>query len=328
MLAPARGARPGFRRAGARSRSGHTRSPGRRGPLDGFFDFFSFALLTATIRAAIPLVLAGLGGLFSERAGIVNISLEGVMLFGAFAAVLGTYLSGQPLIGLLFAMVVGGLVAAVFAFWTVTLRANQIVAGTAIVLLATGVTAFLTQRVWNQAGGSPTVERLPTIGAGLNMLVPIALLLVPLAHYALFMTKPGLRVMACGEYPQAAESVGIDVARYRYGAVILSGILASLGGAYLSIGDLSQFTTNMTAGRGFIALAAVIFGNWTPFGMLGAAALFGLAQAIRFQVQAFSLPISQDLIIALPYLLTLVALTGLVRNPTPPAGLGQHATRD
>lgn len=286
------------------------------------------ALLTATLRSAVPLVFAGMGGLLSERSGIINISLEGLMLFGAFAAVVGTYFTGQPLLGLLFAMVIGGLGATVFAFWSITLRANQIVAGTAIVLLALGVTAFLNQRIWGQAGGSPTVDRLPTIGAGLNMLVPVAILLVPLAHYVLFMTKPGLRILACGEHPQAAESVGIDVARYRYAAVIMSGVLSGLGGAYLSIGDLSQFTTNMTAGRGFIALAAVIFGNWTPLGMFGAALLFGLAQAVRFQVQAFDLPISQDLIIALPYVLTLIAITGLVRNPTPPAGLGRHATTD
>lgn len=273
-------------------------------------------------------MLAGLGGLFSERSGIVNISLEGLMLFGAFAGVAGTYFTGQPLLGLLFAMVIGALSATVFAIWSITLRANQIVAGTAIVLLAYGVTAFLTQRVWGQAGTSPPVDRLPTIGGGLNLLVPIALLLVPLAHYVLFVTKPGLRILACGEHPQAAESVGIDVARYRYGAVIVSGVLAGMGGAYLSIGDLSQFTTNMTAGRGFIALAAVIFGNWTPLGMFGAALLFGLAQAVRVQVQAFDLPISQDLIVALPYLLTLIAVTGLVRHSTPPAGLGQHPTTD
>lgn len=300
----------------------------RGNPLDGFFDFFSLALLTATLRSAVPLVFAGMGGLISERSGVINISLEGLMLFGAFAAVVGTFFTGQPLLGLLFAMIIGGLGAAVFAFWSITLRANQIVAGTAIVLLSYGVTAFLTQRIWGQAGGSPTVERLPTIGAGLNILVPLAVLLVPLAHYVLFMTKPGLRILACGEHPQAAESVGINVARYRYAAVIMSGVLSGLGGAYLSIGDLSQFTTNMTAGRGFIALAAVIFGNWTPLGMFGAALLFGLAQAVRFQVQAFNLPISQDLIIALPYLLTLIAITGLVRHPTPPAGLGRHATTD
>jgi ABC-type uncharacterized transport system permease subunit len=132
--------------------------------------------------------------------------------------------------------------------------------------------------------------------------------------------------MACGEHPAAAQSVGIDVARYRYAMVIMSGVLSAVGGAYLSIGDLSQFSTNMTAGRGFIALAAVIFGNWMPWATLGAALLFGFAQALRFQVQALDLPISQDIIIALPYLLTLIAVTGLLRKSAAPAGLGKHAT--
>jgi simple sugar transport system permease protein len=257
---------------------------------------------------------------------VTNIALEGFMLFGAFAAAVGTYFTHQSLLGLLFAVVVASLVAVVFAFWCITLRADQIVAGTAIVLLGLGGTAYLVQRVWGQAGGSPPVERLPTIGGGLNILVPVAFLLVPLTHWLLFRTKAGLRILASGEHPSAAESVGIDVARYRYACVIASGALAGLGGAYLSIGDLSQFTTNMTAGRGFIALAAVIFGNWMPLGTLGAALLFGFAQALRFQVQALDLPISQDLIVALPYILTLVAITGLVRHSTPPAGLGRHAT--
>ena len=142
----------------------------------------------------------------------------------------------------------------------------------------------------------------------------------------MFKTKAGLRVLACGENPAAAESVGINVTRYRYAMVTASAVLAALGGAYLSIGDLSQFSTNMTAGRGFIALAAVIFGNWMPWATMWAALLFGFAQALRYQVQALDLPISQDIIIALPYLLTLIAVTGLFRQSTPPAGLGKHAS--
>ena len=296
--------------------------------MDDFFSFFSLALLTATLRSTAPLVFAAMGGLLSERSGVTNIALEGLMLLGAFSAVAGTYATGQPVLGLFAAVAAAVVAAGVFAVWCIRLRADQIVAGTAINLLGLGVTAFLVQRIWDQAGGSPRVERLPTVGAGLNVLVPLAFLLVPLVQFLLFRTKPGLRVLAAGEHPRAAESVGIDVARYRYACVLASGALAGLGGAYLSIGDLSQFTTNMTAGRGFIALAAVIFGNWTPWGTLGAALLFGFAQALRFQVQALDLPISQDLIIALPYLLTLVAITGLVRNSTPPAGLGRHATAE
>ena len=269
-----------------------------------------------------------MGGLLSERSGVTNIALEGFMLIGAFAAVAGTWFSGNPFVGLtvaVFSGIIGGLV---FASWSVTLKADQIVAGTAIVLLGLGLTSFLTEQIWGQAGGSPPVQRLPTIGNGLNILLPFAFLLVPMTHWFLFKTKPGLRVLACGEHPSAAEAVGINVAVYRYAMVTMSSVLAALGGAYLSIGDLSQFTTNMTAGRGFIALAAVIFGNWMPWATLGAALLFGFAQALRFQVQALDLPISQDIIIALPYILTLVAVTGLLRKSSPPAGLGRHASGD
>lgn len=297
--------------------------------MDDFFGFFSIALLTATLRSAAPLVFAAMGGLLSERSGVTNIALEGLMLLGAFAAAAGSWWTGNALAGLVVGVVAGLLGAAVFGVWTISLRADQIVAGTAINLLGVGLTAFLVQRIWNQAGGSPGVTRLPTFdvaGSTVNILTPLAFLVVPVVGFVLFRTKPGLRIMAAGESPKAAESVGIDVARYRYACVLASGLLAGLGGAYLSIGDLSQFTTNMTAGRGFIALAAVIFGNWTPLGTLGAALLFGFAQALRFQVQALNWPIPQDLLIALPYIVTLVAVTGLVRNSAPPAGLGKHAT--
>ncbi|MCC6315918.1 MAG: ABC transporter permease [Thermomicrobiales bacterium] len=295
------------------------------------FGFFSIALLAATLRSTAPLVFAAMGGILSERSGVTNIALEGLMLLGAFAAAAGAYFTGNPFVGLIVAVLAGGLGALVFAIWAINLRADQIVAGTAINLLGVGLTAFLVQRIWDQAGGSPAVQRLPNFeigGSTLNVLVPVAFLLVPAVQWVLFRTKAGLRIMAAGESPRAAESVGIDVPRYRYACVLASGVLAGLGGAYLSIGDLSQFTTNMTAGRGFIALAAVIFGNWMPYGALGAALLFGFSQALRFQVQALNWPIPQDLLTALPYLVTLVAVTGLVRNSRPPAGLGKHATAD
>ncbi len=288
---------------------------------------FVVALLAATVRSTAPLLFAAMGGLLSERSGVMNIGLEGFMLLGAFAAAAGSYFTGQPWLGLVVAVIVSAVAGAVYAVWAISLRADQIVAGTAINLLGVGLTAFLVQRIWNQAGGSPTVAGLPSFG-GISILVPVSFLLVPVVWWTLARTKAGLRVMASGESPTAAESVGIDVPRYRYACVITAGALAGLGGAYLSIGDLSQFTTNMTAGRGFIALAAVIFGNWTPLGALGATLLFGFAQALRFQVQALGWPIPQELIIALPYLLTLVAITGLVGHSTPPAGLGRHATAD
>jgi ABC-type uncharacterized transport system permease subunit len=302
----------------------HGRYDGGRSALDTLLSFFSVALLTATLRSAAPLIFAGMGGLLSERSGVTNIALEGFMLIGAFAAVAGTWYSNNAFVGLLVAMISGAVGGLIFAYWAISLRADQIVAGTAIVLIGLGLTSFLTEQIWGQAGGSPPVQRLPTIGAGLNVLLPVAFTLVPLTQWFLFRTKPGLRVLACGEKPEAAESVGINVARYRYAMVVMSGLLAAVGGAYLSIGDLSQFTTGMTAGRGFIALAAVIFGNWMPWATMGAALLFGFAQALRYQVQAFDLPISQDVIIALPYILTLIAVTGLFRQSTPPAGLGRH----
>ena len=277
---------------------------------------------------ASPLIFAAMGGLLSERSGVMNIALEGFMLIGAFSAAVGAHYTGNPLLGLLIGAIAAGLASTIHAFWCVSLRGDQIVAGTAINLLGIGVPAYLLQRLFNTAGRSPTVEKLPSIVSGINVLVPAAFLLVPLVHYLLFHTKPGLRVLAAGEHPRAAESVGVAVSRYRYACVVASGVLAGIGGAFLSIGDLSIFTTGMTGGRGFIALAAMIFGNWTPLGTLAAALLFGAAQAVQLQAQATGLPVNKELIIALPYILTLVAITGLVRHSTPPAGLGRHATAE
>src|SRR5579884_4311443 len=282
-------------------------------------DFFTVALLTATLRMTTPLLFAAMGGILSERSGVMNIALEGFMLLGAFAAAAATYYTGSPWLGVLAGIAAGAAGAVIHAIWCVTLRGDQIVAGTALNLLGLGIPAFLVQRLWGMAGGSPPVSSLPTFGQGLNVLVPLAFLLVPAIQYLLFRTRAGLRIMAAGEHPQAAESVGISVTTYRYACVIASGALAGIGGAYLSIGTLTQFTVGMTAGRGFIALAAVIFGNWTPLGTLGAALLFGGSQAVQIQAQAAGLPISKDLLIALPYILTLVALTGLFRRSTPPA---------
>jgi simple sugar transport system permease protein len=290
-------------------------------------DFFTMALVTATLRMTTPLLFAALGGVLSERSGVINIALEGMMLTGAFFAVAGTWWTGNPWLGMLIGVFSAGVAASIHAYWSITLRGNQIVAGTAVNLIAAGLTAFLIQRIWGQAGGTASVEKLPNLASGVNVLLPVAFLLVPVVHIFLFRTKQGLHLMASGEHPQAAESVGIDVTRNRYVAVIASGLLAGLGGAFLSIGDLSYFTLDMTAGRGFIALAAVIFGGWTPVGAMLAALLFGASQAVQIQAQAVAgFPISTDLLLAFPYILTLIAVTGLVRASTPPAGLGTHPT--
>lgn len=289
-------------------------------------DFFDINLLKAILRMATPLVFAAMGGLLSERSGVMNIGLEGMMLTGAFVAVLGTYYLHSPWWGLVCALISGGAVGLIHAYWSIGLRSDQIVTGTAINLLVAGITIFLCQRLWNQSGRSPQVETLPNVTAGVNVLVPVAFLTVPVVLYFLRTTRPGLRLMASGENPQAAESVGIAVDRIRYLAVMMSGVLAAAGGAYLSIGSLSLFTRDMTAGRGFIALAAMIFGNWMPIGTLGACFLFAGSQALQVQAQIKGIGISTDLLLALPYLLTLVALAGFVRNSRPPAGLGQHPT--
>lgn len=285
----------------------------------------TLALLTATLRMTTPLLFTALGGLLSERSGVINIALEGLMLIGAFGAAAGSHYTGNALLGLGIGLLAAGLAATVFALWCITFKGDQIIAGTAINLLGISIPAFLLQRLFGISGRSPTVDQLPRFTSSLSILVPFAFLLVPVVWYILFRTRSGLRVMAAGEHPRAAESVGIPVSRYRYAAVISSGFLAGLGGASLSIGDLSFFTTNMTQGRGFIALAAVIFGNWSPFGTLAATLLFGAAQAVQIQSQALGLPISQDLLVALPYALTLLAIAGLLRNSLPPAALGRHA---
>jgi len=288
-------------------------------------DFFDVNLLKTVLRMATPLIFAAMGGLLCERSGIMNIALEGMMLTGAFVAVLGTYYLHNPWAGLVCAVLAGGAVGLIHAFWSIGLRSDQIVTGTAINILALGLTVFLMQRIWDQSGQTPRVETPPSV-KGMSVLVPLAFLSVPIVWYFLRTTKPGLRLMASGENPQAAESVGIAVDKLRYVAVMTSGMLAAAGGAYLSIGSLSLFTRDMTAGRGFIALAAVIFGNWMPLGALGACLLFSGAQAIQIQAQVKDIGVNTDLLLALPYLLTLIALAGFVRNSRPPAGLGQHPT--
>lgn len=289
-------------------------------------DFFTLDLLTRILRMSTPLIFAALGGIISERSGIVNIALEGLMLVGAFFAVAGTYWTGSPWLGLIIGVLSAVVAALIHAVWCISVRGDQIVVGTAVNLIALGLTAYLVQSVWGTAGGSDRVDSLPKFG-GLSVLVPVAFLLVPAVAFILYRTKQGLRLQACGEHPQAAVSAGIDITRYRYAAVIASGFLAGLGGAYLSIGNLNYFTLDMTNGRGFIALAAVILGGWNPWGALAAALLFGAAEGVQIQGQSTpDFPISSDLLVTLPYIVTLIAITLFVKARSGPAGLGKHAT--
>jgi simple sugar transport system permease protein len=250
------------------------------------------------------------------------------MLVGAFFAVVGSYYFENAWIGLLVGVAAAATTALIHAIWCITFRADQIVAGTAINILAAGVTIFLMQRIWGQSGQTSQVASLPNIWSTVSILVPVAFISVLVTAFLLYRTKPGLRIQAAGEHPQAAESVGINVDLYRYACVIGSGVMAGLGGVYLSIGELEFFTRDMMQGRGFIALAAVIFGNWTPFGALGACILFAGSQAAQIQAQTHDIGISSDLLLAFPYILTLIAIAGFVRRSRPPAGLGRHATSD
>ena len=291
-------------------------------------------IIAASIRIATPLTLAALGGLFSERSGVVNIALEGMLLNGAFAAVVATHFSGNPWVGVLAAVLVGLLTALIHAVVTVTFKADHIVSGVAVNLLALGATQFTCWVVYGNSGNSdrvlglspwniPYVERVPILGqilSGHSPLVYVAILLVLLAHFLLFRTVFGLRLRAVGEHPLVADTMGVKVILMRYCGVLMSGVLAGLGGAFLSL-NTHYFVKNMSGGRGFIALAAMIFGKWTPFGAAGACLLFGFLEALQMFLQGGGVP--TQFIQMIPYLATMVVLASAVGRATPPAAVGR-----
>jgi general nucleoside transport system permease protein len=283
------------------------------------------ALAGAMLRFATPLILAALGGIISERSGVVNIGLEGMMLMGAFWAVYGSDKLGGWLPGLLVAMLAGAALALVHAAFSIGLRAEQIVSGTAINLLAAGITGYVFLATYGSEGTPNDVARVPSydlpVLGGQSLLTILALLGVVAMSVYLFRTPSGLRLRAVGEKPRAAETVGISVIRTRYMGVVASGVLAALGGAFLSLSLVGSFNQNMTAGRGFIALAAVIFGKWRPGGALAAALLFGFSSALAQRLPEFS-PSAATLFQALPYVLTLIAVAGVIGRSRPPASLG------
>ena len=294
------------------------------------------ALLAAMLRFATPLVFAAIGGLFSERAGVVNIGLEGMMLMGAFFGILAADKTGSWALGLLFAMLAGGLLALVHAFFSIHLRSDQIVSGTAMNFLALGITGYLYIDIYGTRGVPTDVVRIPDVSlpwiedlyflgpvlGDVNLMIWLGLLLVLVSHVVLFKTPMGLRIRAVGEQPRAAETVGISVYGVRYACVIASGMLAALGGAYLSFGFSGAFAENMTKGRGFIALAALIFGNWRPFGALAAALLFGFSSALAQRLPEYS-ESGATLFQTLPYVLTLIAVAGFIGRSIPPAAIGR-----
>jgi simple sugar transport system permease protein len=292
------------------------------------------ALTAAMLRYATPITFAALGGVVSERSGVVNIGLEGMMLMGAFFGAWGADVTGSWVGGLLLGIAGGGALALVHAVFTITLRADQIVSGTALNFLALGLTGFLFIDVYGEQGtpddlpAIPDIHlpigRIPFVGDALerlNLMVWLALILVAVLTVFLFRTARGLRLRSVGENPLAADTAGISPIRVRYLAVTASGLLAAMGGVFLSIGFVHGFNQNMTAGRGFIGLAAVIFGKWRPGGALAAALLFGFSSALAQRLPVFSQS-TATLFQALPYVLTLIAVAGLVGRSRPPAADG------
>jgi general nucleoside transport system permease protein len=287
------------------------------------------AFIAQTIRIAIPYLFAASGGVVAERAGVVSLTLEGFMLTGAFAATLGSYYSGSPWIGVLCGIGGGLLFGLIHAVASIRYRADQIVTGIAINLLAVGLTRFFLLMAFDSSSNSPRVAGFgitedtgALTGALLrNPLVWFGLLSIPTVAWLVHYTPFGLRVRAVGEHPAAAETLGVPVRRVRYFAVALSGILAGLGGVYLAL-DQHQFTDSMTAGRGFIALAAIIFGRWEPVRAGLACLLFAAAETLQIQLQGMQ-GIPSQFVQMIPYVLTIVAVGGVVARSTPPAALGK-----
>jgi simple sugar transport system permease protein len=274
-------------------------------------------LLLTTLALAAPLLLAALGELIGERAGVLNIGLEGMMLGGAWAGAAAGYASGSGIVGLLSAIAAGMALAALFALVAITLRADAVVAGTGLNLLALGLTGFLHRTLLANGSDGRSVA-LPQW-----VFQVVAALLVPLLWWGFSRTQIGLKTRAVGEHPQAADAAGVRVARVRWICTLINGALCGMAGAFLSMSHTDSFGENMTGGRGFIALALVIFGRWNPLGALGAALLFGAAEGSQFFLQGQNSAAWGPFLLALPYLLTLLLLAGATGKSRAPAALGQ-----
>ncbi len=302
-------------------------------------DLFDLALIgwliKTTIQFSTPLVLAALGGMYSEKSGIVNIGLEGMMLIGAFSAVAATYFSDNPWIGVIVAVIAGGALAAVHAVITVKLKGNHIVSGTGVILFATGFTTLMLEVIWSQRGVSDEVTRLPQvvipgiqgipiIGDVFGSLEPIVYMMffaVIISWFVMYKTPFGLRIRASGEDPSTLDTAGVNVSTIRFIAVVISGCLSGLGGAYLSIGYGARFGKVMTNGRGFIALAALIFGGWTPIGSFLAGTFFGFLDALQAFISLTmpALAPYNNFIKMIPFVLVVIALAGIGRSRPPKA---------
>jgi simple sugar transport system permease protein len=301
-------------------------------------------LVSITMQMATPLVLTGLGGMFSERGGVVNIGLEGMMLMGAFTGAAVTWYVGDPLIGVIAACFAGGLLAAVHGVICVKYKGNHIVSGTGVILFGAGFSTIMLQLVWGTKGHGgiirntipdiviPEIQEHPFFGPAFSVISPVVIFMIVMtiiSWFILFRTPFGLRLRAAGEDPSTLDSAGVSVEWTRIIGVIMSGVLAGLGGAYLSIGFGSAFAKGMTNGRGFISLAALIFGNWTPVGVLVAGLFFGFLDGLNFFIQIYFpalLPFA-NYIAMLPYVLVVVAL-GLIRKSVPPKDIGNPYVKE
>ena len=291
------------------------------------------SFLSSMIMLSTPTLIAALGIVFSERAGIVNIGTEGMMLMGALAGVIGSLLTGSVWLGALIAMLVAMLFAAIFGYFTVIVKADQTVIGTGMNILASGLTITVNRAFFGASTSPPKIDvfgkapipllsDIPVLGQVLfNQPLPvyIAFLLVPVAWFVMFRTNTGLKLRAVGENPRACDTVGINVVRTRFMSILYSGIMAGFAGAFVSMGQMSFFTENMIAGGGFMALAAVVFGNYTPVGVMGAALVFGASNALKFLLQALNTGIPSQFLVMLPYIITILALCGLIRRSNKPA---------
>jgi simple sugar transport system permease protein len=299
-------------------------------------------ILQTTLYRAVPITFAALSGVMCERSGVVNIAIEGMLLSGAFVAAVVASITGNNWVGLVAAVVTGGLLAAVLAVLSIRYRVNQIIAGTVINIFAAGITAFLSTRVLSQNKDLnipprfdpiviPVLSDIPIIGpiffSG-SFFVYAVFVLVGLIHFALFYTRYGLRVRSVGEHPRAADTVGINVNFTRYRNVILGGMVAGLGGAYFTIGSTGSFERDMTAGRGFIGLAAMIFGGWSPIGAFLASLIFGFADALQSRLSILGSAVPSEFLLMVPYIVTIVVVAGLVGRVRMPAADGTPYTKE
>ncbi|HCL90064.1 MAG TPA: ABC transporter permease [Candidatus Atribacteria bacterium] len=292
--------------------------------------------IAADLRTATPILFAALGELYMERSGIINIGLEGFMLIGALTGSISSYFFNSALLGVIMAALVSGVLGLIYAFFVVTIKANQVATGIAINIFSLGLTTTIYRAFMGVNTSHPNIasfknisipllSKIPIFGQSIfnqTALVYLALMLVPFTYYFLYKTSIGLKIRAAGEYPQATDTAGVNVFQIRYGAIIGGSMLVGVGGAYLSLGLLNMFTENMVAGRGFIALAAVIFGKWNPWGVLGAALFFGFGDALAIRLQVMGSSIPYQFLLMLPYIFTVAVLAGVVGKAFSPTALG------